>query len=303
MEVPSANTSRNSSARPGRVPACSPLRQGSTAESGWTSGSAQRCPLPPAGMPPTAPGSRRRGLPRVDAGRVSGLGRRGPADPMATQHQDDLPLVPPHRATLRYRGSPLLAVAAACPSRHLLLDLRRAGGGQRAARSRSHGAGRAEAHTAWVWCVAGEGHSPATNPVRTHGHAGCLAHVLHCMARQAAPSYAALCRQVRNSPLVSPDETGRCAGTVPTGCGPSPRRLYEGRRDSSRPRRRRRGHHPRCRLRRRARARRVGPYRGFTRRPGSYSGRGSCRLSFSRAWSNAGIGSAVRTCSSQNTPS
>ena len=34
-----------------------------------------------------------------------------------------------------------------------------------------------------------------------------------------------------------------------------------------------------------------------------YSGIGSCRLSCSRAWSNAATGAAVRTCSSQNTPS
>ncbi len=43
---------------------------------------------------------------------------------------------------------------------------------------------------------------------------GGLAHVLHRTARQAAPSYAALCRQVRDSPVVTPDETGWRVGAV-----------------------------------------------------------------------------------------
>jgi transposase len=37
---------------------------------------------------------------------------------------------------------------------------------------------------------------------------GGLVHVLHRAARVAAPTYAALCDQVRGSPVVSPDETG-----------------------------------------------------------------------------------------------
>ena len=37
---------------------------------------------------------------------------------------------------------------------------------------------------------------------------GGLAHVLHRAARAAAPVYAALCEQVRNAPVVTPDETG-----------------------------------------------------------------------------------------------
>ena len=37
---------------------------------------------------------------------------------------------------------------------------------------------------------------------------GGLAHVLHRAARAAAPGYAALCEQVRNAPVVTPDETG-----------------------------------------------------------------------------------------------
>ena len=41
-----------------------------------------------------------------------------------------------------------------------------------------------------------------------------LARVLHRTARQAAPTYSALCRQVRNSPVVTPDETGWRVGAV-----------------------------------------------------------------------------------------
>ena len=37
---------------------------------------------------------------------------------------------------------------------------------------------------------------------------GGLAHLLHRVARDAAPTYTALCEQVRNSPVVTPDETG-----------------------------------------------------------------------------------------------
>ena len=37
---------------------------------------------------------------------------------------------------------------------------------------------------------------------------GGLAHVLHRAARAAAPAYTELCEQVRNAPVVTPDETG-----------------------------------------------------------------------------------------------
>lgn len=43
---------------------------------------------------------------------------------------------------------------------------------------------------------------------------GGLVHVLHRAARVAAPTYAALCDQVRGSPVVSPDETGWRVGAV-----------------------------------------------------------------------------------------
>lgn len=43
---------------------------------------------------------------------------------------------------------------------------------------------------------------------------GGLVHVLHRAARMAAPTYAALCDQVRGSPVVSPDETGWRVGAV-----------------------------------------------------------------------------------------
>ena len=43
---------------------------------------------------------------------------------------------------------------------------------------------------------------------------GGLAQVLHRAARVAAPTYAALCAQIRGSPVVSPDETGWRVGAV-----------------------------------------------------------------------------------------
>ena len=43
---------------------------------------------------------------------------------------------------------------------------------------------------------------------------GGLAQVLHRAARVAAPTYAALCVQIRGSPVVSPDETGWRVGAV-----------------------------------------------------------------------------------------
>ena len=47
-----------------------------------------------------------------------------------------------------------------------------------------------------------------------HVTPGGLAHVLHRTARDAAPSYAALCRQVRESDGVTPDETGWRVGAL-----------------------------------------------------------------------------------------
>ena len=43
---------------------------------------------------------------------------------------------------------------------------------------------------------------------------GGLAHVLHRAARAAAPAYTELCEQVRNAPVVTPDETGWRVGGV-----------------------------------------------------------------------------------------
>ncbi len=43
---------------------------------------------------------------------------------------------------------------------------------------------------------------------------GGLAHLLHRTARDAAPTYTALCEQVRNSPVVTPDETGWRVGSL-----------------------------------------------------------------------------------------
>ena len=87
---------------------------------------------------------------------------------------------------------------------------------------------------------------------------GGLAQVLHRTARQAAPTYTALCQQVRESPVVTPDETGWRVGAMRhwrVGLRHAP---DDGLRDSRRPRVRRRGNGPGNRLRRRARARRVG---------------------------------------------
>jgi transposase len=47
-----------------------------------------------------------------------------------------------------------------------------------------------------------------------HVTAGGLVHVLHRAARQATPTYAALCDHVRGSPMVTPDETGWRVGAV-----------------------------------------------------------------------------------------
>ena len=67
---------------------------------------------------------------------------------------------------------------------------------------------------------------------------GGLAHLLHRTARDAAPTYTALCEQVRNSPVVTPDETGwRVAAishwlwafvTPETGLRHLPRRGFDG---------------------------------------------------------------------------
>ena len=47
-----------------------------------------------------------------------------------------------------------------------------------------------------------------------HVTPGGLAHLLHRTARDAAPTYTALCQQVRNSPVITPDETGWRVGAV-----------------------------------------------------------------------------------------
>ena len=45
--------------------------------------------------------------------------------------------------------------------------------------------------------------------------AGGLVHLLHRTARDATPVYRELCRQVRNAPVVTPDETGWRVGALP----------------------------------------------------------------------------------------
>ncbi len=49
-----------------------------------------------------------------------------------------------------------------------------------------------------------------------HVTRGGLAHVLHRAARDAAPAYRELCEQVRNAPVVTPDETGWRVGGLPS---------------------------------------------------------------------------------------
>ena len=87
---------------------------------------------------------------------------------------------------------------------------------------------------------------------------GGLAQVLHRAARDAAPTYTALCKQIREAPVVTPDETGWRVGAVRhwlwVFATPGHHRL----RHLPRPRVRRCRHHPRGRLRRGARARRMG---------------------------------------------
>ena len=64
---------------------------------------------------------------------------------------------------------------------------------------------------------------------------GGLAHLLHRTARDAAPTYAALCRQVRETDVVTPDETRWRVGAVRHWLGI--RHAGDDRlRDSSRPR-------------------------------------------------------------------
>ena len=86
---------------------------------------------------------------------------------------------------------------------------------------------------------------------------GGLAHVLHRAARAAAPAYTELCEQVRNAPVVTPDETGWRVGGERHWLWVFTTR-HDGLRDLPRPRVRRRRHGAGDRLRRRARARRVG---------------------------------------------
>ena len=51
--------------------------------------------------------------------------------------------------------------------------------------------------------------------------AGGLVHLLHRTARDAAPVYRELCRQVRNAPVVRPTKRAGASASSPTGCGRS----------------------------------------------------------------------------------
>ena len=188
---------------------------------------------------------------------MSGLRRRRRAVPGGDAISGRSPGGAPHRAALRHRGRPLLAVSA----------------------SRSRAATGCKPPTRWERPACNSVPEVVALVVRLHTHLGVplakvahllrtqfgltvtpggLAQVLHRTARQAAPTYTALCQQVRESPVVTPDETGlarRRHAPLAVGLRHAP---DDGLRDSRRPRVRRRGNGPGNRLRRRARARRVG---------------------------------------------
>ena len=147
-----------------------------------------------------------------------------------------------------------MSAAGAGPPR--AADLRRAGRGGRAARSRGRCAGRRAAHGDGG--AAGEGGAPAADHVRPAGHAGrsrpraapgcpCRRAGLHGAVRagsQRARGHAGRDRLARRR------RTPLAMGIHHPG--------HDGLRDLPRPRVRRRGHGAGDRLRRRARARRVG---------------------------------------------
>ena len=91
-----------------------------------------------------------------------------------------------------------------------------------------------------------------------HVTPGGLAHLLHRTARDAAPTYTALCEQVRNSPVVTPDETGWRVGAIGHWLWAFVTPETTGLRHLPWSRVRRCHHGSRGRLRRCARARRVG---------------------------------------------
>ena len=175
---------------------------------------------------------------------------------VASQYQEELPEVRPLGAAFRYRGRALLAVPAAGAGPTRLADLRRAG-----AAGVQLGPGVVglvvEMHTemgvplAKVANLLRNTFSTSTSPRAVSPR------LLHRAARDATPAYQELCEQVRNAPVVTPDETGlarRRRASLAVGVRHGG---HDGLCDLSRPRVRRCRHRAGDRLRRRARARRV----------------------------------------------
>ena len=218
-------------------------------------GTAGRCGVWPPRLPP-APGAGRRDPRGAGPGGVSGLRRRGRSDPRGVAVSGRAARGAPGGAALRHRGRPLLAVSAASAGPPRAADFQRAGRGGRAARSRGRRAGRRAAHGDGG--AAGEGGPPAADHVRAAGHAG-------RPRPGAAPGgprrRAGLHGAVRAGPQRTRGHAGRDRlarrRRAPLAVGihhPGHDRL----RDLPRPRIRRCRHGAGDRLRRRARARRVG---------------------------------------------
>ena len=119
-------------------------------------------------------------------------------------------------------GRPVPAVSPPRPGPPTAADIRCARRGRRAARAAGGRARRNPQQTA----AAILRQDRATPRAIGSGspYRGGLVHAVHRAARQAQPTYDALARQVRGSPVVTPDETGWKVGGTTTGSGPLRRR-------------------------------------------------------------------------------
>ena len=184
---------------PSRIPANGPLRQGPTPRARRASRPAGRRGLRAAGEP-SAPA-------QVDEHYAASAPRRGDARGVARKNC-------PWCARW-CGGRPLLAVSAAGAGPPRSADLRRAGRGGRAARSRGRCAGRRAAHGAGG--AAGEGGAPAADHVRRSPTC--------CTGPPAPPpAYTELCEQVRNAPVVTPARPAGASAANATGVFTTPDR-------------------------------------------------------------------------------